>query len=80
MQYRYTIGPADTHVPIGPAAMMAGKLVVPVSDGIGVYDPVTGVNERYIPLRRSPAPPAVMPSIAGSTLLEQRGGTVVALG
>jgi hypothetical protein len=80
MQYRYTIGPADTHVPIGPAAMMAGKLIVPVSDGIGVYDPATGVNERYIPLRREPAPSSVMLSIAGSTLLEQRGGTVVALG
>ena len=25
MQYRYTVPPADTHVPVGPAAMMAGK-------------------------------------------------------
>ena len=51
MQYRYTVGPADTHVPIGPATMMAGRLIIPVSDGVGVYDPTTGVNERFIPLR-----------------------------
>ncbi len=80
MQYRYTVGPADTHVPIGPGTMMAGKLIIPVSDGIGVYDPVTGVNERYIPLARPPVQSAVVPSVAGSTVLEQRGGTLVALG
>jgi hypothetical protein len=80
MQYRYTIGPVDTHVPVGPAAMMAGKLIVPVSDGLGVYDPVTGVNERYVPLQRQPVKSAVVPIVAGSTLLEQRGGTLVALG
>jgi hypothetical protein len=80
MQYRFTIGPVDTHIPLGPAAMMAGKLIVPVSDGIGVYDPVTGANERYIPLARPPVQSAVMPGIAGSTLLELRGGTLVALG
>jgi len=80
MQYRYTIGPVDTHTPIGPGTMMAGKLIVPVSDGIGVYDPVTGVNERFIPLQRPPVQSAVVPSVAGSTLLEQRGGNLVALG
>ena len=80
MQYRYTVGPADTHIPIGPATMMAGRLIIPVSDGVGVYDPTTGANERYIPLRRPPAQSAVVPGVAGSTLLEQRGGTLVALG
>ena len=80
MQYRYTIGPAGPHIPLGPATMMAGRLIVPVSDGVGVYDPATGVNERYIPLRRPPAQSAVVPSVAGSTLLEQRGDTLVALG
>ena len=55
MQYRYTVGPVDTHIPIGPATMMAGKLIIPVSDGVGVYDPKTGANERFIPLRRLPA-------------------------
>ena len=80
MRYRYTVGPADTHVPIGPATMMAGRLIIPVSDGVGIYDPTTGVNERYIPLRRAPAQSAVVPGVAGSTLLEQRGATLVALG
>lgn len=80
MQYRYTIGPVDTHIPIGPATMMAGKLIIPVSDGLGVYDPETGANERFIPLPRTAARSAVVPSVAGSTLLEQRGGTLVALG
>ncbi len=80
MQYRYTIGPVETHIPVGPATMMAGKLIIPVSDGLGVYDPETGVNERFIPLRRTPAKSAVVPSVAGSTLLEQRGDTLVALG
>ena len=80
MQYRFTVGPAGPHVPIGPATMMAGRLIIPVSDGVGVYDPTTGVNERIIPLPRKPAQSAVVPGMAGSVLLEQRGGSLVALG
>jgi hypothetical protein len=80
LQYRYTIGALDTHVPVGPATMMAGRLLVPVSDGVGVYDPATGVNERFIPLRRSPLQSAVMPGVVGDVLLEQRGASLVALG
>jgi hypothetical protein len=80
MQYRFTVGPAGPHVPIGPATMMAGRLIIPVSDGIGVYDPTTGVNERYIPLPRKPAQSAVVPGVAGAVLLEQRGGSLVAMG
>ncbi|OBK75614.1 hypothetical protein [Mycobacterium sp. 1274761.0] len=80
MQYRFTIGPLGTHVPIGPATMMAGRLLLPVNDGVGVYDPNTGINERFIPLRRQPAPSAVVPGVAGSVLLEQRGPSLAALG
>jgi hypothetical protein len=80
MQYRYTVGPVGSHVPVGPATMMAGRLIIPVSDGIGVYDPTTGVNERFIPLRREASKSAVVPGAAGSVLLEQRGGTLAALG
>jgi hypothetical protein len=80
MRYRYTVGPVGSHVPVGPATMMAGRLIVPVSDGVGVYDPATGVNERFIPLRREPSKSAVVPAVAGSVLLEQRGGTLAALG
>lgn len=80
LQYRYTVGPDGTHVPVGPATMMAGRLIIPVSDGIGVYDARTGANERYIPLRRTPSQSAVVPGVAGSVLLEQRGATLAALG
>ena len=65
----------------GPVASTgSGRLMIPVSDGVGVYDPTTGVNERFIPLRRQPAQSAVVPAVAGSVLLEQRGGSLVALG
>jgi hypothetical protein len=80
LQYRYTIGRSGPHIPLGPAAMMAGRLIIPVSDGVGVYDPNTGANERYVSVRRPPAQAAVVPGVAGSTLLEQRGSTLVALG
>ncbi|MEB3982195.1 hypothetical protein OQ968_13070 [Mycobacterium sp. 663a-19] len=78
---RYTIA-AGQATPLGPGAMMAGKLLVPVTGGIGVYDPVNGANERYIPVNRSPAPPGtpVVPAVSGSRVFEQRGDTVVALG
>jgi hypothetical protein len=80
MQYRYTVGPVGTHVPIGPGTVMAGRLLIPVSDGVGVYSPLTGVNERFIPVRREPSQSAVVPGVAGSVMLEQRGDTLSALG
>jgi hypothetical protein len=80
LQHRYTVGPEGVHVPVGPATMMAGRLLVPVSDGVGVYDPTTGVNERFIPLQRAASTSAVVPGVAGSVLLEQRGPTLAALG
>jgi hypothetical protein len=77
---RYTIAAGETTVPLGPAAMMAGRLLVPVSGAIGVYDPVSGANERYIPVTRTPSSKAVVPAVSGSRVFEQRGDTVVALG
>jgi hypothetical protein len=59
---------------------MAGRLLVPVSDGYDVFDPVTGAGERHIALVRQPSPLPVVPAVAGSTLLEQRGDELVALG
>ena len=64
--------------------MMAGKLLVPVTGAIGVYDPVNGANERYIPVNRAassmqPGTP-VVPAVSGSRVFEQRGDTVAALG
>jgi hypothetical protein len=80
MQYRFTVGPVDTHVPVGPGTVIAGRLIIPVSDGVGVYNPTTGVSERFIPLRREASQSAVVPGVAGSVLLEQRAGTLAALG
>jgi hypothetical protein len=77
---RYTIAAGEKTVPLGPGAMMAGKLLIPVSGAIGVYDPATGANERYIPVDRAPSTRAVVPAVSGSRVFEQRGDTVVALG
>jgi hypothetical protein len=80
LTYRYSIGPAGSSAPVGPATLMAGKLLVPVTDGIAVCDPVTGVGEGFLPVQRQPTNSAVIPTVAGSQLLEQRGKTLVALG
>lgn len=79
---RYTIAAGETTAPLGPGVMMAGKLLVPVTGAIGVYDPVNGANERYIPVNRSSLQPGtpVVPAVSGSRVFEQRGDTVAALG
>ena len=77
---RYTIAAGETTAPLGPGVMMAGRLLVPVTGAIGVYDPVSGANERYIPVNRAPSGSAVVPAVSGSRVVEQRGDTVVALG
>ncbi len=57
---------------------------MPVTGAIGVYDPVNGANNRYIPVHRPPGTlepgRAVVPAVSGSRVFEQRGDTVVALG
>ena len=80
LTYRYSITAAGPSVPVGPATMMAGKLLVPVTGGIAVCDPVTGVGEGLLPVSRAPTRSAVIPAVSGSQLLEQRGSTLVALG
>lgn len=80
LSLRYTIAAGDKTAPLGPGAMMAGRLLIPVTGAIGVYDPVSGANERYIPVHRAPSESAVVPAVAGSRVFEQRGDTVVALG
>lgn len=77
---RYTIAAGPQTVPLGPGTMMAGKLLVPVTGAIGVYDPVTGANERYIPVHRTPSDAPVVPAVSGSRVFEQRGDSVVGLG
>ncbi len=72
--YRYTI---DTPA-LGPATMMAGSLLVPVADGLAVYDPAGGRLQRVVPLTHPAGTGAVMPAVIGSTVLEQRDGTLTA--
>jgi hypothetical protein len=80
LTYRYAIGPAGSSAPVGPATLLAGKLMVPVTDGIAVCDPVTGVGEGFLPVHRAPGEASVIPLATGAQLLEQRGNTLVALG
>jgi hypothetical protein len=80
LTYRYSIAPGGPSVPVGPATIMAGKLLVPVTDGIAVCDPVTGDGAGFLPVARPPGSSPVIPTVAGSQILEQRGNTLVALG
>jgi hypothetical protein len=80
LTYRFSIGAARPAVPVGPATMMAGKLLVPVTGGIAVCDPITGDGEGYLPVARPPGNAPVIPAVSGSQVIEQRGNTLVALG
>ncbi|ULE33548.1 Rv3212 family protein [Mycobacterium sp. IDR2000157661] len=80
LRYLYTVTAAGRNVPLGPATIMAGRLLVPVTDGYDVFDPQTGRGERHIPLARPKTSGPVVPAVAGPTLLEHRGEEVVALG
>jgi hypothetical protein len=80
LTYRYSISAAGSSVPVGPATMMAGKLLVPVTGGIALCDPSTGVGEGLLPVTRPPGSSPVIPTVSGATVLEQRGNTLVALG
>jgi hypothetical protein len=80
LRYKYTVAPAAGGAPIGPATVMAGELLVPVTDGYDVFNAETGVGVRHIDLARPADQVGVVPVAAGSTLIEQRGDTVVALG
>jgi hypothetical protein len=80
LNQRYTIAAGETAAPLGPGVLMAGQLLVPITGALGVYDPVTGEPSRFIPVQRQPSSSAVVPVVAGSRVIEQRGDTVVALG
>jgi hypothetical protein len=80
LRYKYTVSPAGGSRAVGPATLMAGRLLVPVSSGYDVFDPVTGKGERHVALQRPPSPDPVVPAVAGEMVMEQRGGELVALG
>ncbi|WP_263251152.1 Rv3212 family protein [Saccharopolyspora rosea] len=64
---------------LGPGIDFGGRVLVPVRDGLAVLDPATGARECVIPVDRHGYPGPVQLGAAGSTLLEQRGDTLVAL-
>lgn len=80
LQYKYTVAAAGDNAPVGPATIMAGRLMVPVSSGYDLFDPATGAGVRHIPVQRPAVQGPVVPAVAGSMLLEQRGDELVALG
>jgi hypothetical protein len=79
LTYRYTVSPGSA-VPLGPGEMMANRLLIPVTGGIAVFDPTTGAPERVIPVDRGGAAAPVVLGVAGTTVLEKRGDTLVGLG
>ncbi|MCI2417750.1 hypothetical protein MOQ72_09960 [Saccharopolyspora sp. K220] len=64
---------------LGPGVGFAGKMLVPVRDGLAVLDPATGDRERVIPVDRAGSPGPVQLNAVGPVILEQRGDTLVAL-
>jgi hypothetical protein len=80
LRYRYSVTAAGNNQPLGPATVMAGRLLVPVTGGYDVFDPATGSGVAHIPVQRPPSQAAVVPAVAGSTIIEQRGDQLVALG
>ena len=79
LQYKYTVARSGTDAPVGPATVMAGQLMVPVTSGYDVFDPATGTGDRHIAVARPPVDGPVVPAVAGTMLLEQRGYELVAL-
>ena len=67
-------------MPLGPGTTMAGKLLIPHTGGIGVYDTKTGAKQRFLPVARPAVDSAIGLKAMGSTIIEQRGDTVVGLG
>ncbi|MFC0451606.1 hypothetical protein [Rhodococcus jostii] len=64
---------------LGPGAVMAGNLLVPVDSGIAVLDLSTGALLRTIPVARDAATGPITTTVAGDVVLEQRADRVVAL-
>lgn len=63
---------------LGPGAMMAGKLLVPVPEGIAVADPWTGLGAQVVPVARADSAGGVTTAVIGTVVLEQQNGQVTA--
>ncbi len=44
LRYKYTVAPSGSNAPVGPATLMAGELLVPVTSGYDVFNPETGAG------------------------------------
>ena len=80
LAYRYTLDAAGPLAPLGPATLMAGRLLVPVADGLAVFNPADGAYERTIPLKHPDGDAVVIPSVSGQMVIEQRGSTLAGYG
>ncbi len=80
LTYRYTIDGDGPLAPVGPATMMAGRLLVPVADGLAVYNTADGIRERVIPLTHPAGTGPVLPAVAGQTVIEQRDAGLAGYG
>jgi outer membrane protein assembly factor BamB len=63
----------------GPGTAFAGRILVPVRDGITVLNPVNGEVRGTIPVDRDGYDGVVTMSSLGPVVFEQRGDTLVAL-
>lgn len=64
---------------LGTGAAMGDRLLAPVEDGIAVVDWSDGNVERVIPVDRGDYTGPVHLRVQGAVVVEQRGGTMVAL-
>jgi hypothetical protein len=77
LNYRYTFRDATA---LGPATMMADRLLVPVADGLAVVNPADGAVQRVIPVDHPAGDGPVIPAVNGTMVIEQRGATVTGFG
>ena len=78
--YRFTIDGTGPRSAVGPATMMAGKLLVPVTAGLAVYDAADGGEERLIELTHPSGTGPVLPAVVGPMVIEQRGPAMAGFG
>ncbi|PWK91725.1 hypothetical protein C8D88_1011764 [Lentzea atacamensis] len=65
---------------LGAGTTLAGRAIIPVKDGLRVYEQATGEVVGTIRVNREGHTGPVQLATAGRIVLEQRGGTLVALG
>ncbi|AWB81420.1 hypothetical protein C3B44_02830 [Corynebacterium yudongzhengii] len=81
----YLLSPTDLSVDgvledvLGTGAAIGDELLVPVADGIAVIDAVTLQPVRKLPVDRDDYDGEVHVALAGETVVEKRGDTVVGL-